>query len=160
MKLESNRLNLVSTELDDEEVNELLKASPDIVNMSEANFYPDGTPTEMLFRIEQNSTLIGFIKLSRIRWGNRKCELSILIDKRRQGRGLASEAMESVINYAFNEMRFHRLEAEVIEFNKASIKLIEKFGFRKEGVLREAKFYEGKYWDIIRYALLEKEWGK
>ncbi len=158
MKLESKILNIVTTKIDDQEVKDLLKASPDNVNMSETFLYPDGTPTEMLFRIEKNSELVGFVKLSRIRWFNRKCELSILIDKAHQGKGIASEAMKSVIQHAFNKMNLHRLEAEVIEFNKASIKLMEKFGFKKEGVLREAKFNNGKYYNIIRYGLLRNEW--
>lgn len=55
-------------------------------------------------------------------------------------------------------MNLHRLEAEVIETNSASIKLIEKFGFKKEGVLREAKFQNGKFIDIYRYGLLRSEY--
>lgn len=51
----------------------------------------------------------------------------------------------------------NRLTAEVYEYNEVSIKLLEKFGFKKEGRLKKAKFHNGRYYDIFIYGLLKNE---
>lgn len=158
MKLELNDFTIVQTTAEDAEVNTLISDSPDIENMSEVNLYPKGTPTELTYKIETNNKFIGYVKFTRIRWFNRKAEISVMISKENQGKGYGYKAMEALIKFAFNKMNLHRLEAEVIEFNDISIKLMEKLGFTKEGVLREAKYSDGKYRDIYRYGLLKKEW--
>lgn len=158
--MKTERIEIIPISDDDERIENLIHSSPDATNMSEIHLYPQNTPTEMSFAIIHNSEFIGYIKLTRIRWFNRKCELSIMIDKLHQGKGLGSEALKTVIDYAFGKMNLHRLEAEVIEFNKASIKLMENFGFVKEGVLREAKYHNSKYYNIYRYGLLRNEWKK
>ena len=57
-------------------------------------------------------------------------------------------------------MNLYRIEAEVIAFNKVSVKMVEGLGFVKEGILREAKYSNGKYWDIYRYGILRSEYDK
>ena len=92
-----------------------------------------------------------------MRWFNRKSEITIIIKKDFQGKGYGKESLRAAMDFAFNKMNLHRLEAEVYEFNHVSIKLMESLGFKKEGVLREAQFSNGKYWDIIRYGILRNE---
>lgn len=150
-------LILKKTSLDDKEIEQLVFNSPDLLNMSETRSYPPGTETEMNFRIENEGILIGQAKLTRIRWGNRKAEISILIKKEYQGKGFGREAMLKILDFLFNELNFHRAEAEVIEYNTSSIKMIEKLGFKKEGILREAKFTNKRFWNIYRYGLLKNE---
>jgi len=60
--------------------------------------------------------------------------------------------------YGFKTMNFYRLEAEVAAYNKGGQKLFKKLGFVEEGRLREAKFLDGKYYDIIRYGMLFGEY--
>ena len=115
-------------------------------------------PTEMIFRIEKESTLIGEVRLKNLRWFNRKAELSIIVHKEQQGQGYGKEVLEYLIDYAFNKMNLHRLEAEALEFNEASVMMLEKIGFHLEGRLREAKYHNDKYWDILRYGLLKSEY--
>jgi RimJ/RimL family protein N-acetyltransferase len=52
-------------------------------------------------------------------------------------------------------LNFHRLEAEIVDYNEKSINLFESLGFKHEGTMREAKYYEGKYHDIFIYGLLK-----
>ncbi len=158
MIIESKNIAIKLSDAEDEELAQLTSSSPDLVNMSEVRTYPGEMPTEMFFRIEKDGELVGEINLSRIRWYNRKCEISVLIKKEWQGKGLGKEAMKSLIDFAFNRMNLHRLEAEVIEFNKPSLKLMKTLGFKKEGTLREAKYFNGKYWNILRFGLLKSEW--
>lgn len=160
MKLLSQNLELELLESEESIINEIAEDSEDLFNMSEVWLYPKGTPTQMIFAIKKNDSLIGELKLRNIRWFNRKAELSIILKKDEQKKGIGTEIVEKIIEYAFVKMNFHRLEAEVIETNITSIKLIEKFGFRKEGVLREAKYQNGKFIDIYRYGLLKTEYNK
>lgn len=160
MKLISNNIELELLSGEDSIISQIVEDSDDLFNMSEVWLYPKGTPTQMIFAIKKDGKLIGELKLQNIRWFNRKAELSIILKKEEQSRGTGTEIVKKIIEYAFGKMNLHRLEAEVIETNSASIKLIEKFGFKKEGVLREAKFQNGKFIDIYRYGLLRSEYKK
>lgn len=157
MILNADDLLLKLTNKTDSDLQSITENSADLENMSETRMYPSNMPVEMLFRIEKDKEVIGEIKFTRIRWFNRKAELSIIIKKEYQQKGYGKKAMKQIMNFAFNKMNLHRLEAEIIEYNKVSIALIEKLGFKKEGTLRQAKYSQGKYWDIFRYGILRNE---
>ncbi len=158
MILKKGKIILRTTTNDDEELKALFQNADDLLNMSETRVYPDGMPTEMVFRIEKDNAIIGEVRLKNLRWFNRKAELSIIIHKEQQGQGFGKEVLEYLIDYAFNKMNLHRLEAEALEFNEASVLMLEKIGFQLEGRLREAKYHNDKYWDILRYGLLKGEY--
>lgn len=158
MEINAGDINLVFTDVNDEEVAGLISDVEDLFNMSETRLYPPHVPKEMIFRIEKNNTLLGEIRLKNIRYYNRKAELGIILKKEYHGVGYGKKAVEALMSYAFNKMNLYRLEAEVIEYNKSSIKLVESLGFVREGVLRKGKYNEGSYWDIYRYGILSEEY--
>jgi RimJ/RimL family protein N-acetyltransferase len=63
-----------------------------------------------------------------------------------------------LLNYSFNELNLHRLEADVDPRNAASIRTLEKLGFRQEGYLRERWLVGGGIQDSLFYGLLRSEW--
>jgi aminoglycoside 6'-N-acetyltransferase len=74
------------------------------------------------------------------------------------GRGYASEAVGAVLGWAFDVLRLHRVVALIDTRNERSIRLVERFGFRREGTLLEA-YQEPDGWsDEYLYAILEREW--
>ncbi len=158
MIIKGKQLAIRLTGKDDEELKRISDESEDLENMSEVRMYPQEMPTEMVFRIEKEGEVIGEFSFNRLRWYNRKSEISIILKKEFQGKGYGSEVLKRMIEFAFKKMNLYRLEAEVLEFNETSIKLVEGAGFKKEGVLRKAKYSGGKYWDIYRYGLLKDEW--
>ena len=160
MVIKADELRFKLSSKDDSEINFISSESDDLENMSEVRMYPAEMPTEMIFKIEKGNEVIGEFRFTRMRWYNRKSELSIILKKEFQGKGYGTETMRKMIDFAFNKMNLYRLEAEVLEFNKASIKLVENLGFQKEGVLRKAKYSRGKYWNIYRYGLLKDEWER
>ncbi len=129
-------------------------------NFSERNWYPPNMPVQMSFWIQHEGKIAGGIELTNIRWFNRKAEITIWIEPDFRHKGLARKALEGIINLAFNQLNFHRLEAEVYDFNLAARNLFNKVGFVQEGALRQAKYMDGKYCDIIRFGLLKPEWIK
>ncbi len=160
MIIREKNLKLKLSDKDEPELKKLNAESDDLENMSEVRMYPANMPVEMVFSIELGDKLIGEFRFTRMRWFNRKSELSIILKKEFQGKGYGTLVMKKMIEFAFNKMNLYRLEAEVVEFNEISIKMIEKLGFKKEGVLRKAKYSNGRYYDILRYGLLKDEWER
>jgi len=74
--------------------------------------------------------------------------------------GIMTEALGAIIDYGFGEMELNRLEAVVLPENTASIKMLEKLGFRKEGLLAEYEKWGSKgFVDLCMFALLRKVWS-
>jgi ribosomal-protein-alanine N-acetyltransferase len=74
--------------------------------------------------------------------------------------GIMTEALSAIIDYGFGEMELNRLEAVVMPENTASIKMLEKLGFRKEGLLAEYEQWGSKgFVDLCMYAMLRKVWS-
>lgn len=89
-------------------------------------------------------------------WG--RAEAGYWIAPDAQGNGYATDALATLVGYAFDELRLHKVYAHAYETNPGSRRVLEKVGFREEGLLREAAFVDGEYVDIYRYGLLEGEW--
>jgi RimJ/RimL family protein N-acetyltransferase len=89
---------------------------------------------------------------------NRQVEIGYTLDKDFRGKGYATEALKTIIDYLINSLNKHRIVASIDPVNTASIKLIERLGFRKEGHFIESIFFHGKWVDDLVYAVLAKEW--
>jgi len=76
----------------------------------------------------------------------------------RRGRGIATEAAGLLIGWLFSTKKIARLQAAVLLDNSASRKVLERNGFRLEGVMRKATFIQGKSMDIELWSLLREEW--
>ena len=67
------------------------------------------------------------------------------------------ESLQAVISNGFEQMRLNRIEALVYIENDRSIQLLQRLGFKQEGILRDY-FCLGKFYDHYLFALLQKEW--
>jgi ribosomal-protein-alanine N-acetyltransferase len=89
---------------------------------------------------------------------HRRAELGYrMIEEDFKRKGLMSEAVKALVEYGFGEMGLHRIEALVGAENVPSIRIIEKNGFVREGLLRKHYFINGNYMDSILYAKLKAE---
>ncbi|MDP9847667.1 GNAT family N-acetyltransferase [Streptosporangium lutulentum] len=70
------------------------------------------------------------------------------------GQGYMSEGLDLVVRYAFEQLRLHRLEAQIQPGNHASLKLIRRSGFHQEGYSPELLFIDGAWRDHERWALI------
>jgi UDP-4-amino-4,6-dideoxy-N-acetyl-beta-L-altrosamine N-acetyltransferase len=115
--------------------------------------------TSRIFGIEtEEGRLIGNIGLHNLDWKNRNAELGIVIaEKEYWGRGYGTDAVKTLLDFAFNEMNLHRVSLSVYEFNERAVRCYEKCGFRHEGRAREALFRDGSYHDHLLMAILRKE---
>ncbi len=74
------------------------------------------------------------------------------------GEGHGTEASWLLTTYAFEERRIHRMEAVAVDENTDSCRIWEKLGFCQGGHLKEAAYHQGRYMDLLIYAVLEEEW--
>lgn len=68
-----------------------------------------------------------------------------------------TEAVEAVVNHAFHELRLHRIEANIMPRNQASLRVVQKLGFQNEGISRKYLQINGKWEDHIHMVLLNEE---
>lgn len=102
---------------------------------------------------------LGEIVIMDIDTNNRSASIRIaMYSIERVNRGYGTEGMRLALNYGFTELNLHRISLEVYAFNPRAIHVYEKIGFKREGVLRDALFYEGAFHDAIMMAILEDEW--
>lgn len=102
--------------------------------------------------------LVGTCTLSRIDRANRRAELGFALGRAHWGRGYMADALPAVITFAFERLGLHRLHADTDPRNAASIRVLERLGFRREGALREHYFVGDEPQDAIVYGLLRSEW--
>lgn len=106
----------------------------------------------------EDGRYIGNVSITNINSVNRSGASNILIgDQSCRGRGIGLEAYKLLLDYAFNERGFHRIDARVLEDNIASIKMHQKCGYRIEGTLREAVFKNGRWQNQVVLSILENE---
>ena len=74
--------------------------------------------------------------------------------------GIMKEALGPVLDYAFADMALHRVEALVADWNTASVRLLERYGFTKEGTMREDYVVNDKHENSDCYSLLKWEWER
>lgn len=67
--------------------------------------------------------------------------------------GIMTQALTVVIKHAFNNMGLGRIEALIVKENTASVALLSKLGFQREGALRQYRHYQGKFHDVEIYAI-------
>jgi|Deesub1362B_J571_1020462.scaffolds.fasta_scaffold00026_130 RimJ/RimL family protein N-acetyltransferase len=103
---------------------------------------------------------IGNIGLHRIDWKNRTATLGIVIgEKEYWGRGYGTEAVRTMLRYAFLELGLNRVELETFSFNPRAIRCYEKAGFKREGVRRQALHRDGSFHDVILMGILRSEFS-
>ncbi|MDY6764997.1 MAG: GNAT family protein [Halobacteria archaeon] len=108
---------------------------------------------------ESEERRAGIISLDNINQESGHAEIGLWLTPEEWGHGYATEASKLVTNYGFDQLRLHRIQARVFDFNDASKRVWEKLGFVKEGVHRERYFIDGEYFDVHYYAVLKDEWG-
>lgn len=158
MILQEDKIRIVSTGTDDADLKELAQDYSVLENLSEKRLYPPNMPSSMVFRIEHEDRLIGEIGFRTIKWFNRKSEISLFITPEYQSKGFGKQALLMLMKFAFDKMNLQRLETEVIDYNDKAKSLVEKLGFVLEGKLREAKYNDGRYYDVLRYGILKREY--
>ncbi len=107
---------------------------------------------------DEDGDLIGGLTLSNVRRGvTQSCSLGYWVGAPYVRQGYMTRGVRAIIPFVFETLRLHRLEAACLPSNTASIRLLEKTGFRKEGIARRYLRINGVWQDHLLYAILEDE---
>lgn len=118
--------------------------------------YEKGEHVSFAIELKETNEFIGSVGYYRINYDAHRTEVGYLLSDKHHRKGYLTEALRVLIDFAFQEMEFHSLEAVIDPDNIASIKLIEKLGFVKEAHFKENAYFDGKYLDALVYSLLNK----
>jgi RimJ/RimL family protein N-acetyltransferase len=152
------------TWLNDPEVTRFLLAYQPMTLRAEEEFIDkagQGDDVILGIVLREGDRLIGGTGLHQIDQRCRRAAFGILIgDKGAWGKGYGTEAARLMVAHAFETLNLNRVWLHVYEYNPRGLRSYEKLGFRREGVLRQDTFRDGRYWDTIAMAILREEWQK
>jgi len=104
---------------------------------------------------DADDALLGGLTMSNVRRGvTQTAVLGYWIGKPHAGRGYMTEAVRATVAFAFETLNLHRLEAATMPNNLASIRVLERNGFRREGYARRLLRINGNWEDHVLHALL------
>jgi ribosomal-protein-alanine N-acetyltransferase len=114
----------------------------------------DASYAFFVFR-SRDDELLGGVTLSNVRRGvAQACSLGYWMGARHAGQGLMTRAVRAVTPFVFDTLRLHRLEAACMPHNAASVRVLEKAGFKREGFARRYLCIAGVWQDHVLYAML------
>lgn len=102
--------------------------------------------------------LVGGLTLCNVRRGvTQSCTLGYWVGEAYANQGYMTAAVRAVVPFVFDSLELHRLEAACLPTNTASIRLLEKTGFKREGLARRYLRINGAWQDHLLYALLDSD---
>lgn len=108
-----------------------------------------------IIALREESKAIGTIILSDIDQKNATGHLHIKMSKDGgRGKGYGTDAVNTLVQYAFEELRLNCIYANILAYNDASIRLFERCHFKKDGILRQRIFKKGVFVDLLSYSRL------
>lgn len=106
--------------------------------------------------LKENGTAIGTLILSDIDQKNGTAQIHIKMAKDSgRGKGYGTDAVKTLVGYAFQELRLNSIYANILSYNEVSVHLFEKCGFKRDGVLRARVFKRGSFVDVFSYSIIK-----
>jgi RimJ/RimL family protein N-acetyltransferase len=119
----------------------------------------DAAPADVDPREDEDTHVrAGSIGLGPVNDLDGKAEIGISVAEAFWGNGYGTEAARLVTDYAFRDLRKHRVAARVFDGNVGSQRVWEKLGYEHEAVHREEQFFDGEHVDVHYYSVLADEW--
>lgn len=106
--------------------------------------------------VKPSNELIGIIGHYRIKPESFRAEIGYMILPEFHGNGITTEAIKATVDYGFDVMNLHSIEAIIDPENYASERVLQKNGFVKEAHILENEYYNGKFLDTVIYSLLKR----
>ena len=119
-------------------------------------------PLHFTFAIEEKTTdqFIGLISLNLWKRKYQRGEIWYKLHKDHWGKGFAPEALRCLLDFCFDELKLHRLEAGCAIDNTASIRVLEKVGMNREGCKKKVLPLKSGWTDNFEYGILEENYVK
>ncbi|MDR0139554.1 GNAT family N-acetyltransferase [Metabacillus idriensis] len=121
------------------------------------SIYEEGTGIRWGITLKDSGKMIGSCGFLNMAAKHYRAEIGFELSRDYWGKGIAGEALEAVVKYGYKHFQLERIEALIEPANLPSQKLVEKLGFRREGLLRHYEFTCGKFDDLYMYSVLKKD---
>lgn len=108
----------------------------------------------------ESDRVIGKCTLWQFSERNLRAEVGYVLRREYWRRGLMTDALRAMLDYAFSTLGLHRLEADTDDNNVASLALLEKLGFEREGFFRDRWLVSGNWQHSVMLGLLKPDWLK
>ena len=112
----------------------------------------------LAIELKSERRLIGSIELRISDEPNRTGDFGYVLNRKYWGHGYMTESARAVLNVAFNELKLHRVWGTCHAQNRASYRVMEKLGMRREGLFLKKTMEKGEWRDTYLYAVLAEEW--
>lgn len=121
-------------------------------------WHRDGSGLQLLLARRDDHAVLGTCTLFGLHPASRRAECGYQLASAYWGQGWMQEAMSALLDHGFGTLHLRRVEADAGPRNAASLKLLERLGFQREGLLRERWEVDGVVSDTVYYGLLAREW--
>jgi ribosomal-protein-alanine N-acetyltransferase len=109
---------------------------------------------------KKTEEVIGMFRFHKLHFWHRKTEMGAVLRKDFQQRGAMTEIFKEALSFGFHTLRLNRIVGDIFADNKGSQRLLEKYGFHKDGIPRQTDFDGERYHDTIVYSLLRSEFDE
>jgi ribosomal-protein-alanine N-acetyltransferase len=107
--------------------------------------------------LKETQKFIGYVNYHHRQPWHRRLEVGYILARPYWRQGLMTEAMRAFVGFCFDVLETHRIEAAIEPSNVASIRLAERLGFRREGILRDRILVGESYRSVVMFSLLADE---
>jgi ribosomal-protein-alanine N-acetyltransferase len=118
----------------------------------------EGQAINWIITLKGSDDMIGYVGFWRVDKSHYRSEIGYALNKKFWNMGIMSEAIKESLKYGFENMGLNSIEANVNPINTASLKLLEKCGFKKEGYFRENYYFDGKFIDTVTFSMIKKDY--
>jgi ribosomal-protein-alanine N-acetyltransferase len=124
-----------------------------------ATEWRDGTGYSFFVFLAREERLLGGVSLANVRQGvSQSASLGYWMGKAYANQGYMGEALPQVLDYAFETLRLHRIEAACLPENGPSRSLLSKCGFVEEGMARKYLRIDAEWRDHVLFSMLNEDW--
>jgi ribosomal-protein-alanine N-acetyltransferase len=120
----------------------------------------DGVALRVGIEAKNTGCLVGQAALFAFSEQNRRCDIGYSLGREHWGNGYAGEALRALLGYGFDGLGLNRMEADVDPRNGASVRLLERLGFQREGYMPERWIVGDEVCDTVFYGLLKRHWNQ
>lgn len=136
-----------------------LDAAKDEITQYAIRLFEQGAGFRWGITVRPSRELIGTLGYHGwVREGGSRARVGYELMREYRRRGIMTEAMRAILAYGFGSMKLNRVEVLTDPTNVRSIRLLERLGFHREGVLRENTCFRGRFIDDAIYSLLARDW--
>ncbi|MBE6589379.1 MAG: GNAT family N-acetyltransferase [Ruminococcaceae bacterium] len=122
------------------------------------NRYAAGMFYDWAVVYEPDCKMVGSCGFTSFNCTSDSAEVGYVLNPEYWGRGIAAEALDRILEFGFDSLGLHRIEARFIEGNEQSRRVMEKVGMSFEGILREGMLVKGSYVNVGVCSILLREW--